>query len=321
MSFPELVRKYLPLWVGLSIFSALLVGYYFPGVKALKPAIPFLLIVMLYPMMINLRVEEIGKALRDPKVMGLALLMNFLLTPILGALWAHMLFKGTDSYLPVGFILKVTVPCSGMVAAWTGYAKGRIESALIIVALSLFLAIPLVPVWMWFLARVYVSVDPVMILMKMFLIVVLPLAAGLITRKILLRFDPEGYKKLSPMFPTISSCGMLIIVFVIISCEARLIVPSYHWVLLIILGIGTLYPFLFSLAVLLSKALQIPYGDAMALGYSVTAKNHAITIALAMTSFGGGIAVLPAAVAPVVQIPIMLTALQLSDRIKGFLRR
>lgn len=139
-----MVRKYLPLWVGLSIFSALSVGYYVPGVKALKPAIPFLLIVMLYPMMINLRVEEIGKALRNPKVIGLALLMNFVLTPILGALWAHMLFKGTDSYLPVGFILKVTVPCSGMVAAWTGYAEGRIESALIIVALSLFLAIPLV---------------------------------------------------------------------------------------------------------------------------------------------------------------------------------
>lgn len=171
------------------------------------------------------------------------------------------------------------------------------------------------------MARVYVSVDPVMILKKMFLIVLLPLAAGLTTRKILLRFDPEGYKKLSPMFPTISSCGMLIIVFVIISCEARLIVPNYHWVLLIILGIGTLYPFLFSLAILLSKVLQIPYGDAMALGYSVTAKNHAITIALAMTSFGGGIAVLPAAVAPVVQIPVMLTALQLSDRTKGFLTR
>ncbi|RLB34638.1 MAG: hypothetical protein DRH12_17275, partial [Deltaproteobacteria bacterium] len=110
MTFPELMRKYLPLWVALSITLALLIGYNIQGIKVLKPAIPFLLFVMLYPMMINLRVEDIGKALKDWKLFSMAAFTNFLLTPLLGALWTLVLFVPAVPYLSTGFILKVTVP-------------------------------------------------------------------------------------------------------------------------------------------------------------------------------------------------------------------
>jgi len=321
MKFPEFMRKYLPLLVTLSISLAMLIGYYVPDVKTLKPVIPFLLFVMLYPMMINLRVEDIGKALKDWKLFSVAVLMNFLLTPILGALWTHFFFSQADPYLAVGFILKVTVPCSGMVAAWTGYAKGKVESALVVVALSMALAIFLVPFWMWALAGTYVVIDPWMIFQKMLLIVVLPLAAGLATRKILVRkYGPKNYKqKIAPYFPAISTCGMLFMVFIIISTQARLIMTNFQWMLLVVLGIGTLYPILFGLAILFCKLAHMDYGDSMALGYSVAAKNHAITIGIATTAFGGTLAVLPAAVAPIIQIPTMLLYLSLSKRIKKFL--
>lgn len=314
------MRKYLPLCVLLAISSALLIGYYFPGVKVLKHFIPFLLFLMLYPMMVNLKVEDISKAVKDPKLFFIAVLMNFLLTPILGALWAHILFSHTDPYLAVGFILKVTVPCSGMVAAWTGYADGRVESALVVVALSLILAIFLVPFWMWALAGIYVSVDPLMIFKKMLLIVVIPLLLGLVTRKILVRkYGEATYKKqIAPYFPAVSTCGMLPMVFVIISTQANLIIANFHWILLVVLGISTLYPILFMLTILFSKVAHVDYGNGMALGYSVTAKNHAITIGIATTAFGGTLAVLPAAVAPIIQIPIMLLCLKLSNRIKKF---
>ena len=160
MKFAELIRKYLPLWVALDIALALIIGYYFPEVKAAKAAIPFFLFVMLYPMMITLRVEHIGKAFKSPKLLIMAVGMNFLITPLLGALWAYLIFRNADPYLTTGFILKVVVPCSGMVAAWTGYAKGKVESALVIVAVSLILAIFLVPVWMMALAGTYVPIDP-----------------------------------------------------------------------------------------------------------------------------------------------------------------
>jgi len=321
MKFPELMRKYLPLWVLVSISLASLLGYRYPEVKVLKPVIPLLLFVMLYPMMINLRVEDIGKALKDWKLFSGAVLMNFLLTPVLGAIWTYFFFSQADPFLAVGFILKVTVPCSGMVAAWTGYAKGKVESALVVVALSMVLAIFLVPFWMWVLAGMYVAIDPWMIFQKMLLIVVLPLAAGLATRKILVRkYGPQIYKqRVAPYFPAISTCGMLFMVFVIISTQAKLIIGNFQWMLLVILGIGTLYPLLFGLAILFCKLARMDHGNGMALGYSVAAKNHAITIGIATTAFGGTLAVLPAAVAPIIQIPTMLLYLRLSEKIKKFL--
>ncbi len=321
MKFAELLRKYLPVWVAIDISLALLIGYLFPGVGILRNAIPFFLFLMLYPMMINLRVEDIGKAVRDPKLLSAAIFMNFLLTPPLGALWAHFLFRHADPYLAAGFILKVCVPCSGMVAAWTGYAKGRVESALIIVALSLILAIFLTPLWMWILAGVYVRIDLVMILEKMLLIVALPLLAGMATRRYLIRrYGVKKYQSIVPFLPSASTCGMLLMVFTIISTKAGLIINNWHWVFFIILGIATLYPILFALAILFSKAMHIDYGNCMALGYGVTAKNHAITIGVATTAFGGTLAVLPAAVAPLIQMPIMLFYLTLSPKIRSFLQ-
>ncbi len=321
MTFPQLMRKYLPLWVALSISLATLIGYRYQEVKVLKPAIPFLLFVMLYPMMINLRVEDIGKALKDWKLFSVAILMNFLLTPLLGGLWTHALFGHADPYLATGFILKVTVPCSGMVSAWTGYAKGKVESALMVVALSMALAIFLVPFWMWALAGVYVNIDPLMIFKKMLLIVVLPLAAGLATRRLLVRkYGPKKYKqRIAPYFPAISTCGMLFMVFIIISTQVNLILDHINSIFFVLLGIATLYPFLFALAILFGKLMHMDYGNCMALGYSVTAKNHAITIGVATTAFGGTLAVLPAAVAPIIQIPTMLLYLSLSERIRSFL--
>ena len=320
MRWAEAVRKFLPIWVAISISLALIIGYFYPEISKLKPLIPFFLFVMLYPMMINLKIEDVVKAAKSPKIISIALLMNFLLAPLLGALWSFILLRNTDPYLATGFILKIVVPCSGMVAAWTGYARGKVETALIIVALSLLLAIPLVPFWMWLLARIYVSIDPFMILQKIFFIIILPLIAGLITRKILIRkLGMEKYRKISPDFPAVSTLGMLIMIFTIISTQARTIIPNFHYVSLVLLGIATLYPLNFLLVIFISKALRIGFGDCMALGYSVTAKNHAITIGIAVTAFHGTLAVLPAAVAPLLQMPIMLLFLHLSPKIESFL--
>ncbi len=317
MSWVEIISKYLPIWVAVSISFALIVGCYFPEkVSIFKPFIPLYLFIMLYPMMINLRIEDIIKVARKPKPIFLAIFMNFLISPLLAFLWTHLLFQSTP-YLAAGFILKIVVPCSGMVAAWTGYARGRVETALIIVALSLILAIFFIPFWMWILARIYIQIDPFMIFQKLILIVILPLIAGIATRKLLIhKVGMEGYRQIAQRFPAISTCGMLIMVFIIISTQASLIVPNFHYVLLVVFGIAILYPLNSLLVVLLSKILRFDYGDAIALVYSVTAKNHAITIGIAVTAFGALVA-LPAAVAPLIQIPIMLLILRLSSRLKS----
>jgi ACR3 family arsenite efflux pump ArsB len=260
--------------------------------------------------------------LKDLKLSVISILVNFLIAPLLGALWAHFLFRDTDPFLAAGFILKVAVPCSGMVAAWTGYARGKVESALLIVALSLILAIFFVPFWMWVLAGVYVKIQPAVMFKSIFLIVILPLAAGLITRKALVkRYGKQSFAKMVPLFPFVSTCGMFVMQFTIIAPQARLIVSNFSWVILIFLGIATLYPIIFISTILLAKWTRTGYGDGIALGYSVTARAHAITIGIATTTFGGTLAVLPAAVAPMIQILIMTSILTFSRRIEQFFEK
>ena len=311
----------MPVWVALTIGTALSAGYTLSSISVLKAAIPVLLFAMLYPMMIQLRMEDIVKAVKNPRLAGVAVFMNFLVSPLLGAVWTHLLFRHTDPYLATGFILKITVPCSGMVAAWTGYARGKVASALIVVALSFILAVFMVPFWMWLLAGVYVPIDPWSILEKMGLVVILPMAAGVITRKGLVhRYGRQRYQHgIVPFLPLISTCAMLLMLFTIISSQARLILDNLQWMLLIIFGIGTLYPTIFGLTMILARLTRTEYGDGIALGYSTTAKNHVITIGLATTAFAGTAAVLPAAVAPVIQIPIMMVILRNQDRLRKFL--
>jgi len=90
---------------------------------------------------------------------------------------------------------------------------------------------------------------------------------------------------------------MLAMVFVIISTQAKVITSNFHYVLLIILGILTLYPLNSLLALVFSRVFGLGYGDAIALMYGVTAKNHAITMGIAVTAFSETLVALPAAVA------------------------
>ena len=321
MIFFKKLQQYLHYWFAIAIIAALPLGYYFPGLSGLKVFIPYLLFVMLYPMMINLRIEDIFKAFTNMRLLLISITVNFIISPILGAIWAYFLFHNADPYLAIGFILKVTVPCSGMVAAWTGFAKGRVESALALIALSFVIAVFMVPLMMWLLADTYVQIHPFMLFNKMILIVVVPLAAGLITRKLIVKkVGPKKYKeKIAPIFPGISTCAVLPMIFIIIGSQAGFIIANYQWALLVILGIATLYPILTLISLSFSRFADVDFGDGIALAYSGTAKNHAITIGLATTAFGGTSAVFPAAVAPIIQMPIMLMILRLAPKIRKIL--
>ena len=91
--------------------------------------------------------------------------------------------------------------------------------------------------------------------------------------------------------------------------------------ILVILGIATLYPVLPLINLLFSRFAHVDFDDGIALVYTGTVKNHAITIGLAATAFSGPLAVFPAAVAPIIQMPIMQTILRSAPGIKAFLER
>lgn len=318
----KFLSKWLPVITILVIGIGLVVGYYYPEVaKSLKPYVPIPLFLMLLPMMTGLNLGGVAGVLRRPKVLLSAILLNFVIVPPLGKLFAELFFRGAPPLLAVGYILNMVTPCSGMVAAWTGLAKGKVETALVIVSTSLILAIGFIPLWMWALTGNMVRVPVTLILKNLAYIVVAPLIAGQLIRKILIKkIGTKRFMEIRPYFPGISSFGMYIIIFISMALEAKTVISNPHYAWLVAASMSSFYLLVFALTVIYAKIAHIDYEDMVALAYGVTARNLSITIALALTTWGG-LAVLAPAFDPPIQVGVMMLFLYLAPRLKPWLQR
>ncbi|MGQ9517673.1 MAG: arsenic resistance protein, partial [Anaerolineae bacterium] len=209
-------------------------------------------------------------------------------------------------------ILTGTVPCAGRVAGWTGYAKGNVALALVIVALSLLVSIVMIPIWMPILAGVYVEIDALAMFKDILIAVVVPLILGDLTRRAIIRFrSAETFQQFKLILPGASMLGMYMIVFISMALEANNILQHPQYFLIVLVPLAFLYAILFAGSVLFSKAARFSYEDMIAFSYGVAGKNISIALALA-TIFFSPMTVLVLALKPVIQIAFMTTFLRLS---------
>ena len=295
-----------------SIAVGIAFGWLFPAqAKGLKSYTTVALFVMLYPMMIGLRVEEVGKAAANLKLISLSMLFNFVFSPLLAAGLAFLFLRSRPDFA-VGLILTGTVPCAGMVAGWTGYAKGNVALALVIVALSLLVSIVMIPIWMPILAGVYVHIDALGMFKDILVAVVVPLILGDLTRRAIIRFkSAETFQQVKPILPGASMLGMYMIVFISMALEANNVIQHPQYFLIVAIPLAFLYAIMFTGSVLFSKVAGFPYEDMIAFSYGVAGKNISIALALA-TIFFSPMTVLVLALKPVIQIGFMTAFLRLS---------
>lgn len=306
------IEANLVLLVILSIIAGVAFGWAAPEpAKGLKAYTTVALFVMLYPMMIGLRIEEVGKAMLNLKLISLSMIFNFIVSPLLAALLAYVFLRERPDFA-VGLILTGTVPCAGMVAGWTGYAKGNVALALVIVALSLLVSIVMIPIWMPILAGVYVAIDAWAMFQDILLAVVVPLILGDLTRRLMVRrWGAQGFQQIKPILPGASMLGMYLIVFISMALEANTVLHNPQYFVIVLIPLAFLYAILFVGAVLFARLVRFDYGDMVAFAYGVAGKNISIALALA-TIFFNPLTVLVLALKPVIQISFMATFLRLA---------
>ena len=312
-----ILERFLPLWVALAIVIGLVSGYYLPHSDWVNRLVTVFVITILYPMMINIRIKDFTKAVRNIKLLASAWFISFVLSPLMGVLWGHIIFKNSDAYITVGFVLVTIMPCGALMASWTGYARGSVESAVAIIGSSLLLSIIMVPLWLYIFANTYINIDLRLILQKLGLVIILPLLGGQLTRTGLVReYGVKNYQRLVPILPSLSLCGMICTLVCTMIANSKIILSSREALPLIVVGLLTLYPLLFLLALAFGRIAHLPYSDAIALAYGVTSRNMPLAVAVATTAFTGTLAVLSPSFGPIVQIPTMILILKLSSRIK-----
>jgi ACR3 family arsenite efflux pump ArsB len=256
------LSKQLVVLIPLSMVAGLAVGL-LADVRGLQGLVLPMTMLMVYPMLVNFRVRD-ALDLRDAKAVALAMALDFIALPAIAWGLALAFFRGEPG-LFVGMVLAGLFPTSGMTISWTGFAKGNVGAAVKMTVIGLIAASLLAPLYLLVLAGAVVDVDLVEVGKTVVLVVGIPLAAGTLTRVVLLRrFSPQHFKeRVAPIFPGISTVGVLAIVFIAIALKARMIAAEPMLVLRILAPLLLFYALNYLVATVLGRRL-LPRGDGIA---------------------------------------------------------
>lgn len=290
----------------LGVPAAMVAGFLF-GLAVDPGFLQFLLMpttfLMVYPMMVTLKFAEIFKG-GDLRVQIVTQVLNFGVVPFLAYGLGAVFFPG-QPFLALGLLLAGLVPTSGMTISWTGLAKGNLAAAVKMTVVGLTLGALASPLYVRWLLEAAVSVNLGAVLRQIGLIVFLPMLAGYLTQRAVIRRvgAPTFQSQWAPRFPPLSTVGVLGIVFIAMALKASAIASSPGVLARLLMPLVLLYAANYTLSTTAGRLL-LSREDAIAMVYGSVMRNLSIALAIAMNAFGpqGSDAALVIAVAYIIQV-------------------
>ena len=333
-----LFERYLSVWVGLCIVAGVVLGNLFPELFVMVASFEYahvniviavLIWVMIYPMMVQIDFASIKDVRKSPKGLLLTLVINWLVKPFtmafLGWLFFNVLFidwvdPQTASEYIAGMILLGVAPCTAMVFVWSQLTKGDPNYTLVQVSVNdLIMVVAFAPICAFLLGVSNIQVPWETLLWSVMLYVVLPLVAGVLTRK-KLEADGKSAKngalnafvaKLKPW----SMIGLLATVVLLFGFQAQTIIDEPQNILLIAIPLLIQTYGIFFIAYYAAKKLKLSHKIAAPACMIATSNFFELAVAVAISLFGlhSG-AALATVVGVLVEVPVMLSLVAFVNR-------
>ena len=328
-------ERYLSVWIALAIILGIAIGAIAPGlveavaaaeVASVNLVVAVLIWAMIYPMMVGVDFSTISGVARQPKGLIVTLIVNWLIKPFTMAFLAVLFFEyifapwispEDAAQYTAGLILLGAAPCTAMVFVWSQLTKGDATYTLIQVSVNdIIMVFAFAPIVAFLLGVTDITVPWQTLVTATILYVVLPLAAGLLTRRIL--GSKQAIDAFTARIKPWSIIGLIATVVILFGLQGELILANPFVIALIAVPILIQSYGIFALAYGAAYAMRVPHRIAAPCAMIGTSNFFELAVAVAISLFGlNSGAALATVVGVLVEVPVMLSLVAFANRTRA----